>query len=46
MDTPKNIQKLSAVLREMLLAAEPMKGYPNETADYWTEKGKIIGQQG
>ena len=37
-DAPKMIQKLSAVLKEMHTASSPMKGYPNETADYWDEK--------
>lgn len=40
-DAPKNIQKLAAVLKEMHIAADPMKGYPNETADYWNEKMDI-----
>ena len=45
-EAPKNLQKLSAVLKEMLTAAAPMKGYPNDSADYWNEKDDIIRQQG
>ena len=43
-EAPRNLQKLSAVLREMLLGAAPMKGYPNDSADYWGEKDDIIRQ--
>lgn len=45
-DAPRNVQRLAAVLKEMLLAAAPMKGYLNETADYWKEKDEILKQQG
>jgi hypothetical protein len=46
LEAPKNVEKISAVLREMFTAAAPMKGYPNETADYWNEKDDIVRQQG
>jgi len=46
LEAPRMIQNLAAVLKEMLVAAAPMKGYPNETADYWDEKDDIISNQG
>ena len=29
----------------MQLAAAPMQGYPNETADYWAKKQEIAANQ-
>ena len=45
-EAPKMIQKLSAVYKEMNTASSPMKGYPDETADYWSEKESIVTSQG
>jgi len=39
--SPKLVEKLHDVLKQMFVASTPLKGYSNETADYWGEKDDI-----
>lgn len=43
--SPKLVTALHEVLKQMFVAAAPMKGYGNDTADYWNEKDDITGNQ-
>ena len=44
-NVPKDIDQLQKTLSMMQLSAVPMKGYPNETADYFTKKQEISAHQ-